>query len=168
MSEIDPRWKKFKEYLRKGHDRPTALRLCKMSAEAFRTALAGAQKGDPRYVELFEEIAEAEAEAVDRYVDRMERAADTGNFNATKFALQSLRPERFGTAGQMPPPPERPTVSTDDDAKKQILALTLKMIEEDPEARAQLLKALAPVPALQEKNIQDAEIVVDKDKDASS
>lgn len=138
----DPRWARFLEYLRRGHDRSDSARLARIPAVVLRNAVQLAKEGREDYLELFEDMKVAEAEAVDRYMGRLDKSAEAGDMRAIRFGLTALRPERFGERAQAAAASQAPAMVTDDAAKQQILELAIRLLAEDPKARATLTAAL--------------------------
>lgn len=142
MAIEDPRWGAFLKYLRKGHTREDAVRLARLSGPTLRNAMARAQSGDEEYIELFESIKRAEAEAVDGYMERLDRAAEGGDVRAIRLGLESLRPERFRPQAGPQPQHQQAHVVTDDAAKQHLIELAVRLISEDPKARQAIVAAL--------------------------
>jgi hypothetical protein len=144
------------EYLRRGHTREDSARLAKLPGIVLRNAVALAKEGRDEYVELFEQIRLAEAEAVDIYMERLDRSAEAGDFKAVKFGLEALRPERFRAQEQKQANQTQSHIVTDDIAKQQLIELAIKLISEDPKAKQALQAALAgkDIPQLPEGEIE--------------
>ncbi len=159
---MDPRWDKFLSYLRIGHTREDAARLARLPGVVLRNAVAMARSGHEEYVDLFERIKLAEAESVDRYMERLDRAAEAGDFKAVKFGLEALRPERFRpqSGGDGAAARAATHVMTDEAAKTHLIDLAVKLVTEDPKARAVLLAALEGKDPPQ---LPEGELIVEED-----
>lgn len=159
MALEDPRWAKFLGYIRKGNSKEDAARLARLPGVLLRNAVARAKAGDEEYMELFEEVKRAEAECVNKYMERLDRAAET-DMRAIRFGLEAFRPERFRPDSATNKPQQLAAhVVTDDAAKQHLIELAIRLMAEDPKAREALAAALSgkDPPQLPEAIVEDIE-----------
>lgn len=112
--------------------RDKAALIGNISPRCFHDWMRRGIAGDERYVAFADAVKAAEARCVERQLERIEAAAESGSWQASAWILERRWHKDFGRKDNM-----RATIAYDDKAKK----LT------DEELRAELLKAAQAIVA---------------------
>jgi len=86
--------------LREGLTRTLACKMARISLRTLEKWMARAAAGEPEYVRLAEELAEAEASLAQELVGHIRKAGKDGDWRASGMLLERLHPREYGPPRQ--------------------------------------------------------------------